>query len=78
MHGLGCGLLLPLIFSIPSQWIRKHRGLATGIVVAGASLGGGVPSLLVQVRFNPNAIFNHKLMAYLRKCSRALAFTKQS
>ncbi|KAG9100769.1 hypothetical protein FS749_012883 [Ceratobasidium sp. UAMH 11750] len=48
MHGLGCGLLLPLIFSIPSQWTRKHRGLATGVVVAGASLGGAVPSLIVQ------------------------------
>jgi MFS family permease len=52
MHGLGCGLLLPLIFSIPSQWTRKHRGLATGIVVAGASLGGAVPSLIIQVCSN--------------------------
>ncbi|KAG8688195.1 hypothetical protein FRC09_013055 [Ceratobasidium sp. 395] len=48
MHGLGCGLLLPLIFSIPSQWTYKHRALATGIVVAGASLGGAIPSLIIQ------------------------------
>lgn len=52
MHGFGCGLLLPLIFSLPSQWFRKHRGLATGVVVTGASLGGAVPSLLIQVGFN--------------------------
>ncbi|KAG9121663.1 hypothetical protein FRC07_002299 [Ceratobasidium sp. 392] len=48
MQGLGCGLLLPMIFAIPSQWFRKHRGVATGIVIAGSSLGGAVPSLIVQ------------------------------
>jgi MFS family permease len=52
MQGLGCGLLLPMIFAIPSQWFRKHRGVATGIVVAGSSLGGAVPSLVVHVREN--------------------------
>ncbi|KAB5590702.1 Monocarboxylate transporter 10 [Ceratobasidium theobromae] len=46
--GLGCGLLLPMIFAIPSQWFRRHRGVATGIVIAGSSLGGAVPSLVVQ------------------------------
>lgn len=49
MHGFGCGLLTPMVFAIPSQWFRKHRGVATGIVVAGASFGGAVPSLVVQV-----------------------------
>lgn len=48
MHGFGCGLLTPMVFAIPSQWFRKHRGVATGIVVAGASFGGAVPSLVVQ------------------------------
>ncbi|CAE7233588.1 unnamed protein product [Rhizoctonia solani] len=48
MQGLGCGLLLPMIFAIPSQWFRRHRGVATGIVIAGSSLGGAVPSLIVQ------------------------------
>ncbi|KAG8787538.1 hypothetical protein FRC12_015461 [Ceratobasidium sp. 428] len=37
-----------MIFAIPSQWFRKHRGVATGIVIAGSSLGGAVPSLVVQ------------------------------
>ncbi|QRV93264.1 major facilitator superfamily transporter [Ceratobasidium sp. AG-Ba] len=48
MQGIGCGLLLPMIFAIPSQWFRRHRGVATGIVIAGSSLGGAVPSLVVQ------------------------------
>ncbi|QRV78190.1 major facilitator superfamily transporter [Ceratobasidium sp. AG-Ba] len=48
MQGLGGGVILPLIFAIPSQWFRKHRGVATGIVIAGSSLGSAVPSLVVQ------------------------------
>ncbi|KAG9100768.1 hypothetical protein FS749_012882 [Ceratobasidium sp. UAMH 11750] len=48
LQGLGCGLLLPMTFAIPSQWFRRHRGLATGIVIAGASLGGAVTSLVIQ------------------------------
>lgn len=48
MQGLGCGLIHPMLFAIPSQWFRKHRGVATGIVIAGSSLGGAVPSLVVQ------------------------------
>ncbi|KAG9081215.1 hypothetical protein FRC06_005724 [Ceratobasidium sp. 370] len=49
LQGLGCGLLLPMTFAIPSQWFRQHRGLATGIVIAGASLGGAVTSLVIQI-----------------------------
>ncbi|ELU38089.1 MFS_1 domain-containing protein [Rhizoctonia solani AG-1 IA] len=49
LQGLGCGSLLPMISAIPSQWFRRHRGVATGIVVAGASFGGAVSSLVVQV-----------------------------
>ncbi|KAG9097979.1 hypothetical protein FS749_004986 [Ceratobasidium sp. UAMH 11750] len=48
MQGLGTGVILPMIFSIPSKWFRKHRGAATGIVIAGSSLGSAVPSLVVQ------------------------------
>ncbi|CEL63632.1 hypothetical protein RSOLAG1IB_10910 [Rhizoctonia solani AG-1 IB] len=48
MQGIGCGLLLPMIFAIPSQWFRRHRGVASGIVIAGASLGGAVSSLILQ------------------------------
>ncbi|CAE6507169.1 unnamed protein product [Rhizoctonia solani] len=48
LQGLGCGILLPMIFAIPSQWFRRHRGVATGIVIAGSSFGGAVPSLVIQ------------------------------
>ncbi|KAF8714623.1 Major Facilitator Superfamily, partial [Rhizoctonia solani] len=48
LQGLGCGSLLPMISAIPSQWFRRRRGVATGIVVAGASFGGAVSSLVVQ------------------------------
>lgn len=52
MQGLGCGLLTPMIFAIPSQWFQKRRGVATGIVITGASFGGGIPSLVVQEMLN--------------------------
>ncbi|CEL58613.1 Monocarboxylate transporter 10 OS=Rattus norvegicus GN=Slc16a10 PE=1 SV=1 [Rhizoctonia solani AG-1 IB] len=48
MQGIGCGLLLPMVFAIPSQWFRRHRGVASGVVIAGASLGGAVASLILQ------------------------------
>ncbi|KAJ1300024.1 hypothetical protein OPQ81_011144 [Rhizoctonia solani] len=48
LQGLGCGLLLPMIFAIPSQWFKKRRGVATGLVIAGSSFGGAVPALIVQ------------------------------
>ncbi|KAG8787540.1 hypothetical protein FRC12_015463 [Ceratobasidium sp. 428] len=37
-----------MTFAIPSQWFRRHRGVATGIVIAGAALGGAVTSLVIQ------------------------------
>ncbi|CAE6496587.1 unnamed protein product, partial [Rhizoctonia solani] len=49
LQGLGCGLTLPMVFALPSQWFKRHRGLATGIVIAGAAMGGAVSSLVVQV-----------------------------
>lgn len=49
LQGIGCGLTLPMVFAIPSQWFKRRRGLATGIVIAGAALGGAVSSLIVQV-----------------------------
>ncbi|CUA71471.1 putative transporter MCH2 [Saccharomyces cerevisiae S288c] [Rhizoctonia solani] len=48
LQGLGCGLTLPMVFALPSQWFKRRRGLATGIVIAGAALGGAVSSLIVQ------------------------------
>lgn len=63
MQGVGCGLLLPMIFAIPSQWFRKHRGVATGIVIAGSSLGGAVPSLVVQAMLD-HLGFHKTLLIY--------------
>ncbi|CEL55957.1 hypothetical protein RSOLAG1IB_01970 [Rhizoctonia solani AG-1 IB] len=48
LQGIGCGLLLPMIFALPSQWFKKRRGVATGFVIAGSSFGAGVPALIVQ------------------------------
>ncbi|KAJ1305227.1 hypothetical protein OPQ81_000256 [Rhizoctonia solani] len=63
MQGIGCGLLLPMIFAIPSQWFRRHRGVATGMVIAGSSLGGAVPSLIVQVMLD-HLGFHKTLLIY--------------
>ncbi|KAJ2908465.1 hypothetical protein GGI21_002860, partial [Coemansia aciculifera] len=38
--GIGASFLFAPSVSIPSQWFSKNRGLATGIAVAGASIGG--------------------------------------
>ncbi|CAE6445454.1 unnamed protein product [Rhizoctonia solani] len=48
LQGIGCGLTLPMVFALPSQWFKKNRGLATGVVIAGAALGGAVSSLIIQ------------------------------
>ncbi|KAF8686487.1 Major Facilitator Superfamily [Rhizoctonia solani] len=48
LQGAGCGLTLPMVFALPSQWFKQYRGLATGIVIAGAALGGAVSSLVIQ------------------------------
>ncbi|KAG8922165.1 hypothetical protein FRC01_014382 [Tulasnella sp. 417] len=46
--GIGSGLMLPMLVSYPAMWFKKKRGLASGIVVAGSSFGGGVSSLIVR------------------------------
>ncbi|KAF8704612.1 Major Facilitator Superfamily, partial [Rhizoctonia solani] len=48
LQGVGCGLLLPMVFALPSQWFSKRRGVATGFVIAGSSFGAAVPALIVQ------------------------------
>ncbi|KAJ2334588.1 hypothetical protein GGI00_001783 [Coemansia sp. RSA 2681] len=40
MLGIGASFLFAPSVSIPSQWFIKNRGLATGIAVAGGSIGG--------------------------------------
>ncbi|CAE6479612.1 unnamed protein product [Rhizoctonia solani] len=63
LQGLGCGLLLPMIFAIPSQWFKKRRGLATGFVIAGSSFGGAVPALIVQEMLDRMS-FRNTLLIY--------------
>ncbi|KAG8922166.1 hypothetical protein FRC01_014383, partial [Tulasnella sp. 417] len=46
--GLANGLMFPMIISYPSMWFKKKRALASGIVVAGSSFGGGASSLIVR------------------------------
>ncbi|KZO94315.1 MFS general substrate transporter [Calocera viscosa TUFC12733] len=48
LQGICAGLILPVAMAAPSQWFRKKRGLTTGIVIAGSSLGGGLASLVAQ------------------------------
>lgn len=46
--GAGQGMIVPLFMSLPSQWFFKRRGLASGITLGGAGLGGGVSTLVVR------------------------------
>ncbi|KAK0442805.1 major facilitator superfamily domain-containing protein [Desarmillaria tabescens] len=46
--GISHGLSMPLYMSLPSQWFLKKRGLATGLAVSGAGIGGGIQSLVVR------------------------------
>ncbi|KAJ1795569.1 hypothetical protein LPJ59_004270 [Coemansia sp. RSA 2399] len=40
LFGIGASFLLAPSISIPPQWFEKHKGLASGIAVAGSSFGG--------------------------------------
>ncbi|WWC67227.1 uncharacterized protein I206_101134 [Kwoniella pini CBS 10737] len=46
--GFGQGLALPLFMSLPSQWFYRRRGLASGIAIGGAGLGGGTITLVAR------------------------------
>ncbi|EJT99721.1 MFS general substrate transporter [Dacryopinax primogenitus] len=52
LQGACIGLILPVAMSFPAQWFRCRRGLATGIVIAGSSFGGGAGSLMAQQLLN--------------------------
>ncbi|KAH7105916.1 major facilitator superfamily domain-containing protein [Auriculariales sp. MPI-PUGE-AT-0066] len=49
LQGLAFGCILPAITSIPAQYFKKKRGLAIGIVMAGASFGGGIGAIIARV-----------------------------
>ncbi|WWD06242.1 hypothetical protein V865_004328 [Kwoniella europaea PYCC6329] len=48
ISGFGQGLAMPLFMSLPSQWFYKKRGLASGIAIGGAGLGGGTITLVAR------------------------------
>ncbi|KAI0742937.1 major facilitator superfamily domain-containing protein [Daedaleopsis nitida] len=48
MQGLSDALVFPLIVALPSQWFLRKRAFATGIVVAGSSIGGAVASTVYR------------------------------
>ncbi|OCH92545.1 MFS general substrate transporter [Obba rivulosa] len=53
LQGIASALVFPLIVAVPAQWFFKYRGLTTGMVVAGSSLGGAVSSLLLRAMLEP-------------------------
>ncbi|PIL25814.1 MFS general substrate transporter [Ganoderma sinense ZZ0214-1] len=48
MQGISDALVFPLIVALPSQWFLRRRAFATGIVVAGSSIGGAIASLVYR------------------------------
>ncbi|KAI0830331.1 MFS general substrate transporter [Trametes gibbosa] len=48
MQGIADALVFPLIVALPAQWFKRYRAFATGIVVAGSSVGGAVGSLVYR------------------------------
>ncbi|KAF9937301.1 hypothetical protein BGZ67_001394 [Mortierella alpina] len=52
MYGFGASLSYFPSLSLPSQWFKRRRGFATGIVVAGGGFGGLVISPITTVLFD--------------------------
>ncbi|KAF9974783.1 hypothetical protein BGZ65_008576 [Modicella reniformis] len=51
LYGLGASLAFFPSLSLPSQWFKRRRGLATGIAVAGGGFGGLVISPATTAMF---------------------------
>lgn len=49
--GVATGITLPLIMSIPSQWFKRRRALATGITTSASGVGGGISTFILRVLF---------------------------
>ncbi|KAG0368900.1 major facilitator superfamily domain-containing protein [Gamsiella multidivaricata] len=52
LYGLGASLAFFPSLSLPSQWFKRRRGLATGVVVAGGGFGGLVISPVTTTLFS--------------------------
>ncbi|KAI5474607.1 engulfment and cell motility protein 1 [Pseudohyphozyma bogoriensis] len=46
--GTSMSIAMPLTVSLPAQWFLKRRGMATGIAISAAGVGGGFSSLIVR------------------------------
>ncbi|KAL1751832.1 major facilitator superfamily domain-containing protein [Schizophyllum commune] len=62
-QGIVNGLQLPLIMSLPSQWFLRRRGLATGLAVSGAGIGGAVVSVVMR-KLLTSVGHHHALLIY--------------
>ncbi|KAK4058890.1 hypothetical protein OIO90_000336 [Microbotryomycetes sp. JL221] len=61
--GIVMGLGLPLYLSIPSQWFKKKRGLATGLCAGGSGFGGGIFCLINRAML-PKLGYRNTLLIY--------------
>ncbi|KAH9851285.1 MFS general substrate transporter [Lenzites betulinus] len=48
MQGIADALIFPIIVALPAQWFKRYCAFATGIVVAGSSIGGAVGTLVYR------------------------------
>lgn len=39
---------MPVYLSLPSQWYKKNRGLASGVAASGSGFGGGLCAIMVR------------------------------
>ncbi|KAF8684224.1 Major Facilitator Superfamily [Rhizoctonia solani] len=63
LQGLATGLCFPFVLAYPSQWFKRRRGLATGIVAAGSSFGGGTATLILRAMLT-HISFRNTLLIY--------------
>ncbi|KAJ5728529.1 hypothetical protein N7493_004859, partial [Penicillium malachiteum] len=49
VFGIGGGLTILPCSTVPLRWFRKHRGLATGVVFGGGSLGAAIMSVATNL-----------------------------
>ncbi|KAG0243158.1 hypothetical protein BGW41_002798 [Actinomortierella wolfii] len=52
LYGIGASLAFFTSVTIPSQWFKKRRGLATGITVGGGGIGGLILSPMIVALFD--------------------------